>query len=113
MVTHQTREIPRDAWRTFFDSVSKEIRGKAVDVTLCSPAFTAHQCCLWELHGLTYDPHDDALIVSCRQQEHVIDCPEAIRIEREGVSLHSIDVQKQAGEHELITFIDPLLLPAA
>jgi hypothetical protein len=110
MVGNQTREIERRSWRPFFDSISASLRGKAADITVSTPLEQVHQSRLWQLHGLTYDPHDHALIVSCRQQEHVISSPIAIRVEQSGHNVHSVEVTTGVGEREVIRFIEPLLL---
>lgn len=113
MIANETREIERSEWLPFFDSISSSLKGKAADITMSTPYEYVHQSRCWQLHGLTYDPHDHALIVSCRQQEHVISSPTCIRIEKHGDTIQSVEVTKSVGERELIRFIDPLLLPAA
>lgn len=105
--------VDRKEWRRFFDSVSSSLRGKGADITLSSVTGDVHQSRLWQLHGVSYDPHDDALIVSCRQQEHVISNPESITIERIGPSISSVEVaMKQHGEREIIRFVSPVMLSA-
>jgi hypothetical protein len=113
MAPHETRELDQGSWLPFFDSISSGLRGKAADITISSPSEHIHQSCCWQLHGLTYDPYDRALIVSCRQQEHVISMPKAIRVESHGQTIHSVEVTKDTGDRELIRFVEPLLLPAA
>jgi len=113
MPNHQTREIEKSSWLHFFDSISSSLRGKAADITISTPMEEVHQSRLWQLHGLTYDPHDHALIVSCRQQEHVISAPSAIRVDLSGNTIHSVEVTKGVGEQEIIRFIEPLLLPVS
>ena len=107
----ETRELPKDEWRRFFDTMSRKLPGKAVDITLITPQERVCQSRLWQLHGVIYYPHDDALIISCRQQEHVISSPIEIRIDRDGFQINSIEVLKALGESELVRFVEPLLLP--
>lgn len=113
MAPHETRELEQGTWLPFFDSVSSSLQGKAADITISTPSEQIHQSRCWQLHGLTYDPHDRALIISCRQQEHVIATPKAIRIESHGHIIHSVEVTKDTGDREIIRFVEPLLLPAA
>lgn len=110
---HNTRDIERNNWRPFFDSLTSRLKGQGVDITLSSVEGSVHQSRLWQLHGVSYDPHDDAFIVSCRQQEHVIDKPQTIRIEEEGPRVASIEVSKKDGDREIIRFIAPVTLPSA
>lgn len=112
MAPHETMELAKSSWLSFFDSISSNLRGKAADITITTPSESVHQSQCWQLHGVTYDPHDHSLIVSCRQQEHVISAPTAIRIESNGKMVHSVEVTKGVGEKEIIRFIDPLLLAA-
>jgi hypothetical protein len=106
------KTIPRQQWRTFFDQMSSHLKGKAADITLLTFDGAQHQSRLWQLHGVTYDPHDDALIVSCRQQEHVIDSPESVTIEGVGGEVAALEVVKRAGGIENVRFMAPLLISA-
>jgi len=106
----EARQIERPMWRSYFDHLSSSLRGKGVDITLSSVDGDVHQSKLWQLNGVTYDPHDDSLIVSCRDQEHVISDPESIRVEEEGVQVAAIEVSRRDGDREIIRFMSPLRL---
>jgi hypothetical protein len=112
MVESSKRGVPKENWRKFFDEVSDKLHGKGVDITLSSQEGPQHQSRLWQLHGVTYDPHDDALIVSCEQQEHVISEPQSVSIEGFGRELTSVEILTQGGGRETVRFMDPLLLSA-
>ncbi len=105
------RDIPKEKWRHFFDRMSSSVEGKGVDITISSRDKEQHQSKLWELHGVTYDPYDDALIVSCRLQEHVIYSPVAITVEGNGQLMSSLVVLTAEGPQETVRFVSPLLLP--
>ncbi len=109
----ETRTIEKPSWRPYFDSMSSRLRGQGVDISLSSIEGNVHQSRLWQLHGLTYDPHDDALIVSCRQQEHVISAPTDIRVQEEGMRIAAIEVSRQDGDREIIRFISPVSITAS
>lgn len=106
------KTIPQREWRSFFDTMSRHLKGKAADITLQTYDGSQHQSRLWQLHGVTYDPHDDALIVSCRQQEHVIDSPESITVEGLGGEVAGLEVVKRMGGIENVKFMAPLLISA-
>jgi Family of unknown function (DUF5335) len=112
MAESSKRGVPKERWRPFFDEVSDKLKGKGVDITLSTGDGPQHQSRLWQLHGVTYDPHDDALIVSCRQQEHVISSPTSVVIEGYGREVSSMEVTTEGGERETVRFMDPLLLSA-
>jgi hypothetical protein len=112
MVESSKRGLPKEKWRTFFDQMSDTVQGRGVDITLSSGNGPQHQSRLWQLHGVTYDPHDDALIVSCEQQEHVIAAPQSVSIEGFGRELTLVEVVTQGGGRETVRFMDPLLLSA-
>ena len=113
MVETNKREIPREKWLSFFDGVSSKIKGKGVDVTLFTDGASRHQSTLWQLNGVTYDPHDDALIVSCRQQEHVIQSPTSIAVEGFGREVQVMEVATKSGGRETVRFMSPLLISAS
>jgi|GEM_PF-1837654 len=104
------REIQKRDWQPFFDSISDSVRGKGVDVTLSSLSGEVHQSTLWQLHGVSYDPYDDALVVSCKEQEHVITSPQHIFVREDGPSISMVEVEHSPSERETIRFIAPVLL---
>lgn len=110
MPAPQTIDLKRNSWQHFFDKISSQLLGKGVDISISSLAGDVHQSLVWQLHGVSYDPHDDAIIVSCRDQEHVISTPSQIVVQREGPAITSISVKKKAGEVETVRFIAPTLL---
>lgn len=110
MVESGRREVPKEKWRKFFDEVSEKLKGKGVDITMSDGDGPQHQSRLWQLFGVTYDPHDDALIVSCKQQEHVISSPQTVSVEGYGREVLVVEVVTQGGGRETVRFMDPLLL---
>jgi len=110
MVDARVREIPRDKWQHFFDRVAASLKGRGVDITTHTHDVHQHQSQVWELNGVSYDPHDDALIVSCRRQEHVISSPVAITVRGDGEVVSSIDVLTAEGPRETVKFVAPILL---
>lgn len=112
MVESSKRGVPRENWRKFFDDVSHKLKGKGIDITLSTGDGPQHQSRLWQLHGVTYDPHDDALIVSCKQQEHVISSPKSVSVEGYGREVTLVEVLTQSGGCETVRFMDPILLSA-
>lgn len=112
MVESTKRAVPKEKWRTFFDDVSAKLKGKGADITLSDGDGPQHQSRLWQLFGVTYDPHDDALIVSCKQQEHVISSPQTVSVEGYGREVSVVEVVTQGGGCETVRFMDPLLLSA-
>lgn len=110
MVESNKRAVPKENWRRFFDDVSEKLKGKGADITLSDGDGPQHQSQLWQLFGVTYDPHDDALIVSCKQQEHVISSPKTVSVEGYGREVSVVEVITQSGERETVRFMDPLLL---
>jgi hypothetical protein len=110
MADAHVREIPRNQWQHFFDRVSSSLQGKGVDITIHTHDVHEHQSQVWELNGVSYDPHDDALIVSCRRQEHVISSPVSITVHGNSEVVSSIDVLTADGPRETVKFVAPILL---
>lgn len=110
MPAQQNVDLHKSNWQHFFDHMSSQLKGKGVDISISSVAGDVHQSHLWQLHGVSYDPHDDAIIVSCREQEHVISAPSEVVVQQEGETITSIHVKKPVGEIETVRFISPILL---
>jgi hypothetical protein len=110
MVESSKRDVPKENWRRFFDEVSEKLHGKGADITLSDGDGPQHQSRLWQLFGVTYDPHDDALIVSCREQEHVISSPQSVSVEGYGREVTVVEVKTRDGGSETVRFMAPLLL---
>ena len=99
----QTREIAKDDWHSFFDQVSRALRGKLIQI----------EANKLSLNGLTYDSKDDALIITSDQIEHVIRSPLQIFITDGGEGINSLKVCAADGTDQIVNFTEPLALPSA
>jgi hypothetical protein len=109
-----TDEIPRDAWRRYFDDLSKrlvtveatvEVDGRDLGAQIAVERLL--------LEGITYDDRDDALVIAFDvpggdpdAYEHVIEAPQRIFVAT-GDSLDvTIDVE-DAEQHKTIVRLEP------
>lgn len=110
----QTREIEKGNWRSFFDQVSRALKGKLIQIEVDSLESGAQVAVdKLSLNGLTYDSKDDTFIISSDQIEHVIRSPLQIFIADAGQQLNSLEVRAADGSAQIINFTEPLALPPA
>jgi hypothetical protein len=86
-MTTATTEIPREAWRTYFDAYSKRLPAVEATVEVDSRELGAQ--ILAErllLTGLTYDDRDDVFVIGLAREghqevfEHLVDQPRKILV---------------------------------
>ena len=124
----QTREIEKGNWQGFFDTVSKALRGKLIQIEVDSlelgVAFWLTEPDSLELgaqteldklslNGLSYDKKDDAFIISTEQIEHIIRSPQQIFATDGSEGMNSLEVRAADGSQQIVRFSEPLALPPA
>lgn len=106
----QTREIPRDQWTTFFDSLSRRYRGQPVSIEVLGPDIGAQvEAKQVIFEGITMDRKDVREIISLilhrTPQEHLTDIitmPSHVRFERGGQEV--LQIESADGVQMLIRF---------
>lgn len=107
-------QLAKPRWKDYFDSVSKVLGSKLVELEVASLGLGDQVELDWvPLIGLTYDPKSDILAVAVEGIEHNIQHPQQIYVEQDVETLHSIEVDDASGEHHILLLKDPLRLPAA
>lgn len=111
-------KIDRSIWRTFFDSVTKAIAGRWVELEVVGLDIGDQELgSNLGLYGVSYDPPGDMLFLSmssgpdCRI-DHVVQSPREIYAEVGETGLCGLVVQDRRGHKEFVRLRDPLLLPA-
>ena len=109
-----TREIARRDWPKFFDSVSAALSGKVIVIEVDSLELGAQtEVRNLSLDGLTYDPKDDAFIISTAVIEHVIRAPRRIFVADGEAGINSLEIVDSDGGKQIVNFNEPLALPPA
>ena len=110
----QNREIANQDWHVFFDRVSSALQGKLIEIEVDSLELGAQvEVDKLSLNGLTYDPKDDAFIISTEQIEHVIHSPQKIYITEGIEGVDCLEVRAADGSEQIVRFSEPLALPPA
>jgi Family of unknown function (DUF5335) len=108
-----TRIIDRKEWRTFFDSVSKGLVGKRVEIEAASLDLGDQIVAEWlPVIGITYDSKDDLLDVAVTGLDHLVRAPQEIAVEEGKQGIETIAVVDGDSTKQILRFKDPLTLPA-
>lgn len=110
-MTPATTEIPRAAWRSYFDNYSRDLPALEATVEVNDPELGSQIVAEGlMLTGLTYDDRDDVFVIGLAREheevfEHLIDHPQKILIAAiEGIE--SFDVQ-DAERRQTIVNLQP------
>lgn len=107
-----TEKLDKESWRTYFDSISKELIGKQAEIDVESLALGAQvESRYAPLHGIVYDHKSEMLEIMLERWEHNISHVREIWIDHDGVSLNSIRVVDEDDVEQIIKLRDPLMLP--
>jgi hypothetical protein len=108
------RKLDKQDWDAFFDSISKLLQGKQVEIEVASLAMGDQVEAEWlPLLGLVYDPKDDLVEVALDQVDHMIPKPREIYVDDGLGGLMSIEMVDTEGNKQIIKLRDPLMLPAS
>jgi hypothetical protein len=100
-------------WRSYFDTVSKALAGKRVEIEIASLNLGDQIEAEWlPLVGITYDPKNDLIEVALEGVDHLIHKPREVWIEGEGLDLSAIEIVDADNIRQIVVLRDPLMLPA-
>lgn len=106
-------KLEKSEWREYFDSVSKVLGAKLVEVDVTALKLGDQVEVEWlPLIGLTYDPKDDVMAIAMEGIEHNISHPKEIYVEQDVETLRTVEVVDPSGEHHIVLLKDPLRLAA-
>ena|ERR1700744_260231 len=116
-----TDELPRDAWRVYFDGLSRTLATMRATVEIDGPDLGAQvQAEGLVLAGISYDDRDDILVIGlspggpAESLEHIVSSPQRILVESSNDVLPSaIEVEDAEGHRTLVRLQAPPALPAA
>jgi len=97
-MTPATTEIPRGAWRSYFDNYSRHLPAQEATVEVDDPELGAQVVAeRLLLTGLTYDDRDDVFVIGLAREgeevfEHMVEHPQKIIVATID-GLASIDVE--------------------
>jgi hypothetical protein len=108
-----TNRLDKAVWKPYFESVSKILAGKSVEIEVDSLNIGSQIAAKWlPVYGITYDTKDDLIAVQAEGLDHMIRGPREVFVEAEGIDLHSMEVVDGDGVSQIVRFKAPLLLPA-
>jgi len=109
-----TEKLDRASWHAYFDTLSKALTGKRVEIEVQSLALGNQIEADWlPLLGMTYEPRADMLEIVLEGLDHMIQKPAEIYVDRNGVSLSSMEVVDRDGVRQIVRLRDPLMLPSS
>lgn len=107
--------LPKEAWKTYFDALSEALTGKWVEVEVASLDLGDQVVAEWlPLLGVTYDHQDDLIDVAlggAAHFNHLIHHPRAIEITEAADGIRSIAVTSDDGTVQVLRLKEPLRLP--
>jgi hypothetical protein len=110
-----TQKLEKKRWHAFFDAMSKMLlSGKRVEIEVAGIPFGDQIAVEWlPLVGVVYDPQDDVLqVIMEGHVDHMIHDVREIYIDEGAAGLESMLVIDGDGARQILTFRDPLMLPA-
>lgn len=109
------QNLPREAWKRYFDAVSDALLGKWAEVEVASLDLGDQVVAEWlPLVGVTYDSQDDLIDIALGGSSHfnhLIRHPRQIEITEGPEGLRSIAVTSEEGTVQILRLKEPLRLP--
>ena len=110
-------KLDKSEWAVYFERVSKELLGKRAEVEVAGIPLGDQIAAQWlPLSGIVYDPGNDLVQVILggpdAHLDHMIRRPRTIYVSGGIAGLENMLVLDGDGLEHILTFRDPLLLPA-
>ncbi len=114
-MAQSTREIPREEWRGYFDSFSRDLEELVATLEVAGEEVGAQvEAENARLTGITYDDKDDILVIGLdslgnvsEDLERVVEKPRAIYLETEDGGVLTFDVEDAEGQKTLLRLAPP------
>ncbi|WP_233556327.1 DUF5335 domain-containing protein [Noviherbaspirillum sedimenti] len=105
-------KLQKEAWRPYFDAMSKELAGKTAEIAVDSLKLGHQIEAEWlPLYGLVYDPKSDIFEVVMEGLDHMIAHPQEVYVDVDASGLNSVEVIDEDDVRQIISLRSPLLLP--
>lgn len=110
-------KIPREKWQTFFDSMSKALEGKVVDIEVVGLDLGDQMATSsLPLNGIAYEPKSDTVYVYTdereRDHDHAIPRPREIFVQVGDTGLDQVVILDEDDHKHFVRLRAPLELPA-
>lgn len=115
-----TQEIPRDAWRPYFDELSRHLGTVTATVEITGPDIGAQELTAQRLvlTGLSYDDRDDVVVVGLdapgghiEEAEHLVEHPTKVMVATGDGDEVAIDIADAENHQTIIRMKDAPALP--
>lgn len=107
-------EVPKAAWRRYFDQVSTLLAGRHVDIEEpLGPGTARVQTERLQLEGLSFDPRNDALFVHGVGLDHRIDHAERVSVVEGDDGTTTLTVEGSPAGRQRLRLRAPVLLADA
>ena len=106
-----TRKLEKNKWQSYFDSISKGLGAREVEIEVGSLDLGEQVAVEWvSLDGLTYDPHDDVLAIITGAFEHNIRSPREIFVLEDMGALLAVEAIDGEGAKQIVQLRAPLAI---
>ncbi len=110
----ETRELPHEQWRKYFDDFSRDLDGLAATVEVAGRDIGAQtEANRLLLTGITYDDGDDIVVIGLDAQgglveelEHIVYQPKKIYVASEEGGTTTLDIEDAEG-HQTLVRLEP------
>jgi hypothetical protein len=102
------RFLPKTEWQSYFDRMSKGLRGKQAEIEVTGIGFGDHLAAKWlSLLGITYDPNGDLLEIALDGLDHLIHQPREISVKDGPKGLTAVVIVDADRHSQIIKFKEP------
>ena len=104
-------KLEKTEWRASFDAISKALTGKRAEIEVNALSIGSQVEADWlPLLGITYDGKGDLVEIIVEGLDRLVHRPREIYVERDGVSISSLEIIDADDSRLIVKFRDPLLL---
>lgn len=102
-----TREIPREDWKEFFDGFVRRHEGWLVDVEVLGRLGAQKEASQLPLEDISSDPHARTITITVGPENritHVVERPVKVEVEEDQGAEVALQIRSETGDATLLTF---------
>jgi hypothetical protein len=108
-----TRKLEHDDWQQYFDRISRHLQASRAQIDVTGIDIGAQVAAeRLSIEGLSYDPQDDAVVITATEVEHRIAAPQQIYVIEELGLLRSFEIVDAIGHKQIVVLTPVDALPS-
>ncbi len=105
----ERKKLAETEYESYFDNLSRELKNQQAEIEVMAVGvFDKEQTSWITLYGISYDPAEKTVFISCEHIDHHIKNPQEVTVVTGDAGVESIEIVGGGGYEHLLKFKTPV-----